>query len=56
MKTWYQLATLKKGNSSITDYYQKAKQYVDLLAFIGQPLTEAEITTYLHPHRFAHLI
>ena len=47
MQTRYHLATLKKNNLSVTDYFQKAKQYADLLASIGQPLSDSDIITYI---------
>uniref|UniRef100_A0A2N9IA60 Reverse transcriptase n=1 Tax=Fagus sylvatica TaxID=28930 RepID=A0A2N9IA60_FAGSY len=47
MHTRYQLATLKKGNLSITDFYEKAKQYFDLLASIGQPLSDNDLIIHI---------
>ena len=47
MQTRYHLATLKKGNSTISEYFHKAKTYSDLLASIGQPLSNNDIVTYL---------
>ena len=47
MQTRYHLATLKKNNLFVTDYFQKAKQYADLLASIGQPLSDNDIITYI---------
>jgi len=35
MQIHYQLATWKKGNSKITDYFQKIKTLSDTLAAIG---------------------
>ena len=43
----FQLSTLKKGDSSITDYFQKAKNLSDTLAAIGKPLEDCEIVSYL---------
>ena len=47
MQTRYHLSTLKKGNSTRSEYFHKAKTYVDLLASIGQPLSNNDIVTYL---------
>uniref|UniRef100_A0A2N9HU77 Reverse transcriptase Ty1/copia-type domain-containing protein n=1 Tax=Fagus sylvatica TaxID=28930 RepID=A0A2N9HU77_FAGSY len=47
MHTRYQLVTLKKGNLSITDFYQKAKQYSDLLASIGQPISDNDLIIHI---------
>ena len=47
MHTRYQLVTLKKGNLSITDFYQKAKQYSDLLASIGQPISNNDLIIHI---------
>ena len=47
MQTQYNLATLKKGNLSISDYFQKAKGFADLLSSIGQPLGLTETTSYI---------
>uniref|UniRef100_A0A2N9F1H2 Reverse transcriptase Ty1/copia-type domain-containing protein n=1 Tax=Fagus sylvatica TaxID=28930 RepID=A0A2N9F1H2_FAGSY len=47
MQNRYHLATLKKGNSTISEYFHKAKTYSDLLASIGQPLSNNDIVTYL---------
>uniref|UniRef100_A0A2N9EY95 Reverse transcriptase Ty1/copia-type domain-containing protein n=1 Tax=Fagus sylvatica TaxID=28930 RepID=A0A2N9EY95_FAGSY len=47
MQTRYHLATLKKGNSTISEYFHNAKTYSDLLASIGQPLSNNDIVTYL---------
>ncbi|KAF5482583.1 hypothetical protein F2P56_003141, partial [Juglans regia] len=43
----FQLSTLKKGDSTITDYFQKAKILFDTLAAIGKPLEDCEIVSYL---------
>ena len=47
MHTRYQLTTLKKGNLSITDFYQKSKQYSDLLASISQPLSDNDLIIHI---------
>ena len=47
MQTRYHLATLKKGNMSISDYFQKAKSYADLLASIGQPIHDNDLITQI---------
>uniref|UniRef100_A0A2N9F913 Uncharacterized protein n=1 Tax=Fagus sylvatica TaxID=28930 RepID=A0A2N9F913_FAGSY len=43
----YQLSTLKKGDSSIADYFHKFTGLVDTLAAINQPLTEEEQISFL---------
>uniref|UniRef100_A0A2N9FHD2 Uncharacterized protein n=1 Tax=Fagus sylvatica TaxID=28930 RepID=A0A2N9FHD2_FAGSY len=43
----YQLSTLKKGDSSIADYFHKFTDLVDTLAAINQPLTEEEQISFL---------
>jgi hypothetical protein len=40
MQVHFQLATLKKGTSSITDYFHKMKTLSDTLAACGQPLND----------------
>jgi hypothetical protein len=45
MHVRYQLATLKKGNTSIADYYQKFQSLADSLAAVDQPLNESK--TYI---------
>jgi len=42
-----QLATLKKGDSSIADYFQKAQTLAHTLAAIDEPLKESEVITYI---------
>jgi len=37
MQVHYQLATLKKGNSSIADYFQRFTGLTDSLATVDQP-------------------
>uniref|UniRef100_A0A2N9GF05 Retroviral polymerase SH3-like domain-containing protein n=1 Tax=Fagus sylvatica TaxID=28930 RepID=A0A2N9GF05_FAGSY len=59
MTTRYTLATLKKGNLTITDYFQKAKACTDLLASIGEPISDSAITSYILaglPHDYDSLI
>jgi hypothetical protein len=41
------LASTKKGNLSISDYFQKMRSFSDNLAAIGQPLQNHEFTAYL---------
>lgn len=43
----YQLATLKKGNSNIADYYQKFQTLTDTLAAVGQPLNDFVLVSFL---------
>jgi len=43
----YQLATVKKGSSSITEYYQSFKSMCDNLAVAGQHLSDFERASYL---------
>ena len=47
MQIHYQLATTKKGGSSISDYFQKFKGLADTLAVAGQPFNDFEIVSYL---------
>lgn len=47
MQMHFQLAILKKGGSSITDYYQKFKSLVDNLSAAGQPLNDFESFFFL---------
>lgn len=42
MHMHYQLATMKKGNLSVTDYFQKIKASSDILAATRQPLNNFE--------------
>ena len=59
MTTCYTLATLKKGNLTITNYFQKAKACTDLLASIGEPISDSATTSYLLvglPHDYDSLI
>jgi hypothetical protein len=43
MQIRYQLSTIKKGNLSVSDYFQKVKQLTDTLAAIDHPLQDCEI-------------
>jgi hypothetical protein len=47
IKVHFQLATLKKGGSSVTDYFQKFKSLADTLAAAGQPLNDFELISFL---------
>jgi transposase InsO family protein len=47
MQIRYQLSTIKKGNLSVSDYFQKVKQLTDTLAAIDHPLQDCEIISYL---------
>jgi hypothetical protein len=47
MTLHYEIATAKKGNSSITAYFQKLKQTAATLAAAGHPLSDYEFTTSL---------
>jgi hypothetical protein len=47
MQTRYHLATLKKGNMSIPNYFQKAKSYANLLASIGQLINDNDLITQI---------
>lgn len=42
MQYKYQLQTLRKGSLSMREYLNKVKTYCDILAFVGQKLTEEE--------------
>ena len=46
MQIHYQIATLKKGNLSIVDYFQRYTNLVDALASIGNPLNDYELVSY----------
>ncbi|XP_042962649.1 uncharacterized protein LOC122296919 [Carya illinoinensis] len=43
----YQLATISKGSSSISDYYRKLKHLSDIMSAAGTPLTSKEFISYL---------
>jgi len=47
MQVHYQLATLKKGSSSIADYYHTFQTLCDALAVVGQPLNDFEKVSFL---------
>ena len=47
MQIHYQLTTLKKGNSSIAEYFHQFTTLVDTLAAIVQPLNDFEIVSFL---------
>jgi len=47
MQCRYQLATLKKGASSIADYFQRVQTLAHTLAAIDQPLKDSELISYL---------
>ncbi|KAL0008672.1 hypothetical protein SO802_010174 [Lithocarpus litseifolius] len=47
MQIHYQLATLKKGNSSIGDYFHQFTTLVDTLAAIDQPLNDFKLISFL---------
>lgn len=47
MQVHYQLATLRKGNLSITDYFQRFQSLADALAAVDQPLNEFELISFL---------
>ena len=47
MTLHYQLATAKKGNSSIVDYFHRLKHTAATLAAASQPLNDYEFTSYL---------
>ena len=47
MNIHYQLATLKKGDSFIADYFHKFTQLTDTIAAIDQPLPPHEAFSFL---------
>jgi hypothetical protein len=47
MHVYYQLATLKKGNASIADYFQQFTSLTDTLAAVNQPLNDYETVSFL---------
>lgn len=47
MQVHFQLATLKKGNRSITDYFQLLKNLSDTLAVVGRPLNDFKSVYFL---------
>jgi hypothetical protein len=44
---YFQLATVKKGNDSITEYFQTIKTLSETLAVAGQPLNDFESVSFL---------
>ena len=47
MQIQYQLATSKKGNSNVIDYFQRMHSLGDTLATIGQALLDIEMSSYI---------
>ena len=47
MSLHYQLATLRKGDNSIADYYHKFTTLIDTLAVVDQPLPHHETLSFL---------
>jgi hypothetical protein len=47
MNMHFQLVTLKKGNSSVTDYYQQFQQLADSLDAMNKPLNNYEMVSFL---------
>jgi len=47
MNVHFQLATLKKDNSTITDYYQRFQQLADALVAVNKPLSHFEMVSFL---------
>ena len=47
MNIHYQLSTLRKGDSSIVDYFQKFTSLVDTLTATDQPLKQEEQLSFL---------
>jgi len=47
MQIYFQLATVKKGSNSITEYFQTIKTLSDTLAAAGQPLNDFESVSFL---------
>lgn len=47
MQTHYQLATLKKGNSTVADYFQQFQTLTDHLVAVGQPINDFEKVSFL---------
>ena len=47
MQIHHQLTILKKGNSSIVDYFHQFTTSVDTIAAIAQPLNDFEIVSFL---------
>ncbi|GFY97861.1 hypothetical protein Acr_12g0004020 [Actinidia rufa] len=57
MQVHLQLSTLKKGSSSISDYYHRFQTLIDILVSVGHPIDELEqqganfAARSSHPHR-----
>jgi hypothetical protein len=49
MNVHFQLSTLKKGSSSVADYYHRFQTLIDTLAFVGHPLNEVDQQGFLQP-------
>jgi len=47
MQIYFQLAMVKKGNNSITEYFQTIKTLCDTLTAAGQPLNDFESVSFL---------
>jgi hypothetical protein len=47
MRIYFQLATVNKGNNSITKYFQMTKTLSNTLAVAGQPLNDFESVSFL---------
>jgi hypothetical protein len=47
MQIFFQLATVKNGSNSITEYFQTIKTLSDTLAAAGQPLNDFESVSFL---------
>jgi hypothetical protein len=47
MQVRVQLANLQKGDTSVTDYFNKVKTLVATMAAIGEPLKDPEVVAYL---------
>jgi hypothetical protein len=47
MQIYFQLATVKKGNASITEYFQTIKTLSETLAAASQPLNDFERVSFL---------
>lgn len=43
----YYFASLKKGNLSIVEFFQKMTSFIDTLTTIGQPLSDYELVCYV---------
>lgn len=47
MQVWRQLALVKKGNLSVSEFFNYVRNLTDTLAMVGKPLNEVEIVSYL---------